>query len=57
MAFKLDDGGDRGRTPALAAGLKRLGLPDDVLARWLLTPVSGGDGVVGEVRPAAGILS
>ncbi|WP_246063228.1 asparaginase [Blastococcus colisei] len=52
VAFKLDDGGDRGRTPALAAGLLRLGLPDDVLARWLLTPVSGGDGVVGEVRAA-----
>ena len=52
VALKLDDGGDRGRTPALAAGLRRLGVADDRLARWLLTPVSGGDGVVGEVRPA-----
>jgi L-asparaginase II len=56
VALKLDDGGDRGRTPALAAGLRRLGLPDDVLARWLLTPVSGGDGVVGEVRPSGDLL-
>jgi L-asparaginase II len=57
VAFKLDDGGDRGRTPALAAGLRRLGVPDDRLHRWLLTPVSGGDGVVGEIRPAAPLTS
>ena len=55
VALKLDDGGDRGRTPALAAGLRRLGVPDDALAPWLLTPVSGGDGVVGQVRPAASL--
>jgi L-asparaginase II len=53
VALKLDDGGDRGRTPALSAGLRSLGVPDDVLAPWLLTPVSGGDGVVGQVRAAA----
>ena len=53
VAFKLDDGGDRGRTPALAAALLRLGVPADQLSRWLLTPVLGGDGVVGEIRPAA----
>jgi L-asparaginase II len=51
-ALKLDDGGDRGRTPALSAGLRRLGIPAEQLSPWLLTPVSGGDGVVGEVRPA-----
>ena len=50
VAFKLDDGGDRGRTPALAAGLRRLGVAADVLAPWLQTPVSGGDAVVGDVR-------
>ena len=50
VAFKLDDGGDRGRTPALAAALRRLGVPADVLAPWLQTPVSGGDGIVGDVR-------
>jgi L-asparaginase II len=55
VALKLDDGGDRGRTPALAAGLQRLGVAAEDLSRWLLTPVSGGDGVVGEVRPAASV--
>jgi L-asparaginase II len=55
VALKLDDGGDRGRTPALAAGLRRLGVPAEVLAPWLLTPVPGGDGVVGEVRPAPSV--
>jgi hypothetical protein len=55
VALKLDDGGDRGRGPALAAGLLRLGVPAEVLSRWLVTPVSGGEGVVGEVR-AAGVL-
>jgi len=52
VALKLDDGGDRGRTPALAAGLRRLGVPAEQLARWLLTPVTGGEGVVGQVRAA-----
>ncbi|SNR95977.1 asparaginase [Geodermatophilus pulveris] len=53
VALKLDDGGDRGRTPALCAGLQLLGVPAGALAPWSTTPVSGGDGVVGEVRPAA----
>ncbi|MCZ2821906.1 asparaginase [Modestobacter sp. VKM Ac-2977] len=53
VALKLDDGGDRGRAPALAAGLQRLGVPAETLARWLVTPVTGGEGVVGEVRAAA----
>jgi L-asparaginase II len=52
VALKLDDGGDRGRTPALSAALRQLGVPADVLAPWLLVPVSGGDGVVGDVRPS-----
>ncbi|RBY78189.1 asparaginase [Geodermatophilus sp. TF02-6] len=55
VALKLDDGGDRGRTPALCAGLLRLGVPAEQLAPWSLTPVPGGDGVVGEVRPAASV--
>jgi L-asparaginase II len=55
VALKLDDGGDRGRLPALAAGLLRLGVPAETLSRWLSTPVSGGEGVVGEIR-AAGVL-
>jgi L-asparaginase II len=57
VAFKLDDGGDRGRTPALAAGLRRLGVADEVLARWAVTPLSGGDGVVGDVRPSPALVS
>jgi hypothetical protein len=53
VAFKFDDGGDRGRAPALAAALRRLDVPAEQLSPWLLSPVSGGDGVVGEVRAAA----
>jgi len=52
VALKLDDGAERGRTPALCAGLLRLGVAAEVLAPWLRTPVSGGDAVVGEVRPS-----
>jgi L-asparaginase II len=55
IAVKLDDGGDRGRTPALCAGLRHLGVPPDQLAPWSLTPVPGGDGVVGDVRSAAAL--
>ncbi len=55
VALKLDDGGERGRTPALCAGLVRLGVPADVLAPWLQLPVSGGEDVVGEVRSAAAL--
>jgi L-asparaginase II len=53
VALKMDDGGDRGRTPALSAGLVLLGVPAEVLAPWSHIPVSGGGGVVGEVRAAA----
>jgi L-asparaginase II len=53
VALKLDDGGDRGRTPALSAALCLLGVPADDLAPWLQTPVSGGEGVVGEIRASA----
>jgi L-asparaginase II len=55
IACKLDDGGDRGRPPVLAAALRRLGVDADALARWAVTPVTGGDGVVGEVRPSAAL--
>jgi L-asparaginase II len=53
VALKLDDGGDRGRLPALSAGLLRLGVSAEVLAGWLAIPVSGGAGVVGEIRAGA----
>ena len=55
VALKLDDGGDRGRVPALSAGLLRLGVPEATLSRWLTTPVSGGEGVVGSVRAGAAL--
>jgi L-asparaginase II len=57
VALKLDDGGDRGRTPALCAGLRRLGVDAEVLAPWALMPVSGGDGVVGQIRPSTALSS
>jgi L-asparaginase II len=53
VALKLDDGGDRGRLPALLAGLERLGAPLGGVAEWLQTPVLGGADVVGSVRPSA----
>ncbi len=55
VALKFDDGGDRGRMPALCAALPRIGVPAAVLASWAVTPVSGGDGVVGQVRAAAAL--
>ncbi|TFV82900.1 asparaginase [Blastococcus sp. CT_GayMR16] len=57
VALKMDDGGERGRTPALSAALRRLGVSAEALAPWLLTPVSGGDGLIGEVRPADILVS
>lgn len=57
VALKLDDGGDRGRMPALTAGLRRLGVPAQVLAPWAEPPVLGGGGTVGAVRAAASIAS
>jgi L-asparaginase II len=52
VALKLDDGGDRGRLPALLAGLERLGARLPGVDEWLQTPVLGGADVVGEVRPS-----
>jgi L-asparaginase II len=57
VALKLDDGGDRGRTPALCAALRYLGADAEVLAPWALTPVSGGEDVVGQIRPSAALSS
>ena len=53
VALKLDDGGDRGRLPALLAGLELIGAPLTGAEKWLQTPVLGGVDVVGEVRPSA----
>jgi L-asparaginase II len=57
VALKLDDGGDRGRTPVLAAGLALLGVAAGVLAPWAVLPVTGGGGVVGEVRTVPDLLT
>jgi len=53
VALKLDDGGERGRTPALCAALLGLGVGREHLEPWLLPPVLGGAKTVGEVRAAA----
>ena len=47
-AVKIDDGGQRARTPVTVAVLRQLGavVPDELAA----VPVTGGDAVVGEVR-------
>jgi L-asparaginase II len=55
VALKLDDGGDRGRLPALLAGLGRLGAPLAGVQEWLQTPVLGGGDVVGHVRARAAL--
>lgn len=55
VALKLDDGGERGRMPALAAGLRLLGVAEAALAPWLQIPVSGGSGTVGDVRASAAL--
>jgi L-asparaginase II len=49
-ALKIDDGGQRARTPVTVAVLRRFGVavPDDLAT----VPVTGGDAVVGEVRAA-----
>jgi hypothetical protein len=57
VVLKLDDGGDRGRALALAAGLRSIGVPSEALAPWLQVPVLGGGRVVGEVLPAAALAS
>jgi L-asparaginase II len=47
-AVKIDDGGQRARTPVTVAVLRQLGavVPDELAT----VPVTGGDAVVGEVR-------
>ena len=57
VALKVDDGGDRARLPILCAGLQRLGVGAESLAPWLLTPVRGGEDVVGEIRPAGSLTA
>ncbi len=61
-AFKIEDGGARGRVPVTVAVLQALGaqdLPGTDVARLeslATAPVTGGGRVVGEIRPAARLL-
>jgi L-asparaginase II len=50
VALKIDDGGDRARTPVLVAVLRRLGVEAPVLDELAETPVLGGGRPVGAVR-------
>jgi L-asparaginase II len=57
-AFKLEDGGQRARTPVTVALLRELGVADvpgadlTVLDKLATAPISGGGRLVGEVRAA-----
>ncbi len=51
VAVKIADGGGRGRTPVLVAGLRALGVAG--LDRWATSPVLGGGVPVGETRVSA----
>ncbi|MDP3712974.1 MAG: asparaginase [Mycobacteriales bacterium] len=53
VAVKIADGGGRGRTPVLVAGLRALGVTD--LDRWASSPVLGGGRPVGEARLSAAL--
>ena len=62
-AFKIEDGAARGRVPVTVAMLELLGARAEpgadaaALAGLGQTPVTGGGEVVGEIRPAAWLLS
>jgi L-asparaginase II len=51
LALKIDDGAERGRRPVLVAALRRLGVPEDILASLGEEPVLGGGRRVGVVHP------
>jgi L-asparaginase II len=52
VAVKVSDGASRAAGPVLVAGLRRVGVIDEVLADLATGLVYGGGKVVGEVRPA-----
>lgn len=52
VALKIDDGGNRARTPVLVRELRRLGATGEVLDRLAEVPVLGGGRQVGAVRVA-----
>ncbi len=49
-AVKIDDGGDRARTPVTVAALRAVGLDAPELAGLATTPLFGGGEPVGEIR-------
>jgi L-asparaginase II len=53
VAFKLDDGGGRGRSPVMIAALRALGVvvEGEGIAEAAAPPVLGGGHPVGEIRP------
>ncbi len=52
LAFKVEDGGGRALGPVLARALRLMGVESPVVERIGRAPVSGGAGVVGEIRAA-----
>ncbi|MFI6936530.1 asparaginase [Streptomyces sp. NPDC050287] len=50
LAFKAEDGGGRALGPVLARALRLMGVESPVVERIGRAPVSGGAGVVGEIR-------
>lgn len=57
VVVKIDDGNERARMPVIVAGLRRLGLPGDVLDRWASAPVLGGGIPVGSISAVEDILA
>lgn len=50
IALKIDDGGQRARSPVMVAALRRLGIDVSALDELATTPLLGGGWRVGEVR-------
>jgi L-asparaginase II len=51
IAVKIDDGGQRARSPVMVAALARLGVDVSGLNEFATMPLFGGGRPVGEVRP------
>ena len=51
IALKIDDGGQRARSPVMVAALRRLGVDVSGLDAYATAPLLGGGRRVGEIRP------
>jgi L-asparaginase II len=51
IALKVDDGGQRARSPVMVAALRRLGVDVSGLDEFATAPLLGGGQRVGEIRP------